>query len=92
MLKHNMAMEPGFMDKFRNEAKIIAKLSHRNIVHVYDIEELYRTMFIIMEYLEGQSLEDILERTGPLPVPRAVSFLLQTCQGLAYAHEKGIVH
>ena len=92
MLKHTMAMEPGFMEKFRDEAKVIAQLSHKNIVHVYDIEELYRTMFIVMEYLEGQSLEDILKHTGALPIPRTVDFLVQICKGLAYAHEKGIIH
>jgi predicted Ser/Thr protein kinase len=92
MLKHVMAMEPTFLDKFRNEAQIIAQMNHKNIVHVYDIEELYRTMFIIMEYLQGEPLDDLVERLGRIPIPRAVDFLVQICHGLGYAHEKGIIH
>lgn len=92
MLKHDMAMEPLFLNNFRSEAKTIAQLSHSNIVRVYDIEELYRTVFIVMEYLEGESLENLLKNTGPLSFPRALNFLVQICQGLGYAHQKGIIH
>jgi CRP-like cAMP-binding protein len=92
MLKHVMAMEPDFLDKFRNEAQIIARMNHKNIVQVFDIEELYRTMFIIMEYLQGEPLDDLLERSGRIPIPRAVNLLIQICHGLGYAHEKGIIH
>lgn len=92
MLKHNMAMEQSFLDKFRNEAKIIARMNHRNIVRVYDIEEAFHTVFIIMEYLEGQGLDGLLVRMGIIPVPQAVDLLVQICEGLAYAHEQGIVH
>ncbi|UCG13455.1 MAG: protein kinase [Deltaproteobacteria bacterium] len=92
MLKHTMALHPEFSEKFKNEAKTIANLNHENIVKVYDIEELYRTIFIVMEYLEGVSLESILRRTPRLPVPKVVDILLQVCAGLSYAHEHGIVH
>jgi CRP-like cAMP-binding protein/Tfp pilus assembly protein PilZ len=92
MLKHDMAMDPIFSEKFRKEAKTIAQLNHQNIVRVYDIEELYRTIFIIMEYLDGVPLDHILERIQRLPLSRALDILMQTCAGLAYAHEHGIVH
>ncbi|HBD09309.1 MAG TPA: serine/threonine protein kinase [Syntrophobacteraceae bacterium] len=92
MLKHNMAMEESFLGRFRDEAKIIAQLNHRNIVRVYDIEELFQTVFIVMEYLDGQSLRHLLERLGRIPVARAVDLLTQICQGLAYAHGRGIIH
>jgi serine/threonine protein kinase len=92
MLKHDMAMDPIFSEKFRKEAKTIAQLNHQNIVKVYDIEELYRTIFIIMEYLDGVPLDHILERIQRLPLSRALDILMQTCAGLAYAHEHGIVH
>jgi eukaryotic-like serine/threonine-protein kinase len=92
MLKHNMAMEEGFLAKFRNEAQIIAGMNHKNIVRVYDIEELFQTLFIVMEYLDGQGLDSLIERLGRVPVPRAMGFLAQICEGLAYAHEKGIIH
>ena len=92
MLNHDMAMDPEFSEKFRNEAKIIAGLNHDNIIKVYDIEELYRTIFIIMEYLEGVPLDYTLEKMERLPPRRALDILLQICAGLAYAHEHGIVH
>ena len=92
MLKHTMAMNTDFAERFKNEAKTIAHLNHENIVRVYDIEELYRTIFIIMEYLEGVSLEYILEKMPRLPLERILDILLQVCSGLAYAHEQGIVH
>jgi serine/threonine protein kinase len=92
MLNHDMAMDPDFSEKFRNEAKTIARLNHENIIKVYDIEELYRTIFIIMEYLEGVPLDYVLEKMERLPLRRALDILLQVCAGLAYAHENGIVH
>ena len=92
MLNHDMAMNPEFSAKFRNEAKTIARLNHENIIKVYDIEELYKTIFIIMEYLEGVPLDYVLEKMGRLPPPRVLDIVLQVCAGLAYAHENGIVH
>lgn len=92
MLKHTMAIDPEFLAKFQNEARIIANLNHENIVKVYDIEELYRTVFIIMEHLEGASLADLMHDGKRLPLPRALNILVQVCRGLAYAHEHGIIH
>ena len=92
MLKHNMALDPHFSCRFRDEARTIARLNHENIVRVYDIEELYGTVFIIMEYLEGESLRNILNRTPRLPLTMVLNIILQTCAGLNYAHEKGFVH
>jgi len=92
MMKHNMAMDPDFLAKFQNEAKIIARFNHENIVRVYDIEHLYRTVFIVMEYLDGVSLEYILERQPTIPFESVLDFLVQVSRGLSYAHEQGIVH
>jgi eukaryotic-like serine/threonine-protein kinase len=92
MLKHTMAIDPDFLEKFQNEARVIANLNHENIVKVYDIEELYRTVFIIMEHLEGVSLVEMLRDTKRIPLSRALNILIQVCHGLAYAHEHGIIH
>lgn len=92
MMKHNQAMDEDFLENFRNEGKVIAQLKHPNIVQVYDIEELYRTVFIIMEHLEGESLEALLERKGALSFPKALAILIQTCAGMAYAHDHKIIH
>ncbi len=92
MLKHNMARDPDFLEKFQNEAKIIARLNHEHIVKVYDIEHVFRTVFIIMEYLEGVTLRHILKNKLRLPYPRLLQILIQVCTGLDYAHQQGIVH
>ena len=92
MMKHDLAMNPEFLQSFKNEAKVIAKLNHENIVQVYDIEERYRTVFIIMERLTGNTLDILLRSVGKLPPQRATHFLIQICKGLQYAHQHGIVH
>ena len=92
MLKHDMAMNVEFAEKFHNEARTVALLNHENIVKVYDIEELFRTIFIIMEYLEGLPLDYVLEKMPRLSVTKILDILLQVCNGLSYAHDQGIVH
>ncbi|MFH0824985.1 MAG: protein kinase, partial [Pseudomonadota bacterium] len=92
MLKHNMAMDPTFVDEFRNEAKAIAQLNHENIVKVYDVEELFRTFFIVMELVEGQSLAQVLAKRERPSGEKLISYLLQICAGLSHAHERGVVH
>ena len=92
MMKHDLAMNSEFLESFVNEAKTIAKLNHENIVQVYDIEERYRTVFIIMERLTGTALDDLLRSVYKLPPKRAANFLIQIAKGLQYAHRHGIVH
>jgi serine/threonine protein kinase len=92
MMRHDMAMEPEFIDSFHTEAKTIARFNHPNIVKIYDIEERYRTVFIVMEYLEGTTLEQVLDTLVRLPAKTVVKYLRQICQGLGYAHRQNIVH
>ncbi|MGD2099138.1 MAG: protein kinase [Desulfobacterales bacterium] len=92
MLRHNLAMDPDFIKGFRNEAKTIAGLKHDNVLRVYDIEERFNTVFIIEELVEGESLKNMLGRLKCIPPKLAVSFLVQLCSGLGYAHNKGIIH
>lgn len=92
LLKHQISIEPDFRDRFVQEAKIIADMYHRNIVNLYDVEERFGMLFIIMEYLEGTPVDLILKRKGRLPVAQVIDILIQVCSGLAYAHERGIVH
>ena len=89
MLKHRLAMDSSFMEQFEREAKIIANLNHENIVKVYDIERLYRTVFIVMEYIEGVTLEKLLSSAGKLTDAESLCVLLQLCAGLGYAHSRG---
>ena len=92
MLRHDMAMNPVFLGSFRKEARTIAGLNHENIVKVFDIEERFRTIFIIMERLEGRSLRDLLDDVGALSLAEALKIILQVCKALVYAHERALVH
>lgn len=92
MMRHDMAMNPDFLKSFWNEAKVIAGFNHDNIIRVYDVEKLYRTFFIIMEYTEGEPLNAILKRLATIPLPQTVDFLSQICEGLSYAHKREIIH
>jgi eukaryotic-like serine/threonine-protein kinase len=92
MLNHEFAMDQDFLNIFRNEAKTIAQLNHPNIVKVYDIEELYKTVFIIMEYLDGTLLKNIMRAKQKLSISQIVDITMQICYGLEYAHNNGIIH
>jgi serine/threonine protein kinase len=92
MLRHNLALRPAFQENFWNEAKTIAKFHHENIIRVYDLEEMYRTIFIIMELVQGENLKDMLLRLGSIPPLLACNFLDQIAAGLEYAHAQGILH
>jgi len=92
MMRHDMALYPEFMESFRNEAKTIASLNNEHIVKVYDFDERYRTLFIIMEHVQGDSLKDMISHLRTFPPKLAVNFLNQICYALEYAHHRGIVH
>jgi CRP-like cAMP-binding protein len=92
MMKHDIALHPDFQSSFLNEARTIAKLSHENIVTIYDIEERFKTVFIIQEYLQGSSLRELLNITRRISPKLTVRYLMQICSGLQYAHEHRIAH
>src|SRR5438309_10233404 len=80
-------------DKFRflNEAHAAAAARHPNICPIYDVEEIEGTSFIVMAYLEGETLHRKIRR-GPLEIGEAVEIAIQIASGLECAHELGIVH
>ena len=81
-----------FQQRFFREAKLAAALSHPNLVAVYDVGEENGLPYIVMEYVEGETLAELMRREGPLPPDRAVDLLLQVCAGLEHAHAGGLVH
>jgi serine/threonine protein kinase len=81
-------------DRFTREAQAAAALNHPNIAHIYAIEEFEDQIFIAMEFIEGKSLEDLINADGgtPLSIGKALSYAAQIAAGLEAAHEKGIIH
>ena len=78
--------------RFEREAKVAGELLHRNVINVYEMGEEDGRLFMVMELLEGEALNDYLKRVGKLPLERALDMMMQVCEGLAVAHAHGIVH
>ena len=81
-----------YVERFRREARAVAQLSHPNLVTVIDRGEADGHQFIVFELIDGENLKELVQRTGPLPVSRAVELTSSVADGLAFAHEHGLVH
>jgi eukaryotic-like serine/threonine-protein kinase len=81
-----------YVERFRREARAVAQLSHPNIVTVIDRGDADGHQFIVFELIDGESLKELVQRTGPLPARRAIELVAAVADGLAFAHEQGIVH
>jgi serine/threonine protein kinase len=92
MIRHHIALDSDFLEKLRKEAEIVNKLYHDNIIKVYDMVERYRTVFIIMEYLEGESILEKIQRDKTVVPHLAINYLMQSCLAIEYAHNKSILH
>ena len=79
-------------ERFRREARVSANLLHQNLAHVYDYRKVGEDAYIIMEYIDGFDLAEILERTGPLPIDLALMTAVRILHGLAHVHSHGTVH
>jgi tRNA A-37 threonylcarbamoyl transferase component Bud32 len=91
-LTDDLRDHPKAVELFLREARSAARLNHRNIVTVYDVDQEDGVLFITMEFLEGQSLNTILRRVGRLTPRDAARFGIQTAAGLQFAHDHDIVH
>ncbi len=92
VLHERLAVQGDVLERFRREAKLVAGLSHHNIVAVIDRGEDEGRPFIVFEFVSGENLKQLVVRSGPLPVERALELAIQVARGLAFAHEKGFVH
>ena len=99
VLRADLARDPSFQARFRREAQNAASLNHPAIVAVYDTgeaapaaEDGSRVPYIVMEYVDGETLRDLLKREGPLDPKRAMEIVADVCAALDFSHRHGIVH
>ncbi|MBN9389209.1 MAG: Stk1 family PASTA domain-containing Ser/Thr kinase [Chloroflexi bacterium] len=92
ILRDSYAADPQFLARFKREAEQAASLNHPNIVRVFDVGDEGDVHYIVMEYVEGSSLKDIILSEAPLPVSRALEMGAQIADGIGYAHSTGLIH
>lgn len=92
VLRGDLANDEKFVRRFKREATASANLSHPNIVEMYDVGEDNGTYYIVMEYIEGKTLKQLLKKRGALTCPEVVDIMLQLTDGIAHAHDMYIIH
>ncbi|MDQ2983547.1 MAG: serine/threonine protein kinase [Actinomycetota bacterium] len=92
LLAENLAGDDALRERFVREARLAARLAHPNVVQVFDSGEDEGRPYIVMEYIEGQSLAELVRQGGKLAPQEVVAAAQQVCAGLEHAHERGLVH
>jgi hypothetical protein len=92
VINSNLVGGPAAVQRFEQEVKAAARLAHPHIVAAHDAEQAGGLHFLVMEYVDGISLADVITKRGPLPVAQACECVRQAALGLQHAHEKGMVH
>ncbi len=87
-----LTQDPAVVERFRREAQLAARLNHPNIVNIYDIAGRSGLIWYTMEFIQGPSLAQLVERQGPLPLDRVFRLLREALSALAHAHGSGLVH
>src|SRR5207247_730125 len=87
------AADPASLERFYREARAVAALDHPNIIRAYDVDHEEDLHFLVMEYVDGLSLQDLVRKSGPLAPATAANYIGQAARGLQHAHEvAGLVH
>jgi serine/threonine protein kinase len=92
VMRSDLTENAAAVERFRREVKAAAQLVHPNIVTAYDAEQVGNLHFLVMEYVEGRNLADVIAAKGPLPAATAVEYACQAARGLQHAFEKGMIH
>lgn len=92
VLREQFASDDDFVRRFRREAQSAASLSHPNIVSIYDVGKDGDTEYIVMEYVEGQNLKELIRNYAPLSSEQSINLAMQIAQAIRHAHEHNIIH
>jgi serine/threonine-protein kinase len=91
-LAENLSRDEELRARFLREGRLAARLAHPNVVRIFDVGEDDERPFIAMEYVDGETLDELVRRRGPLPASEVAELGVQICRALAAAHEAGLVH
>src|SRR5262249_14187009 len=92
LIRSDIADNSSTLARFKREIQLSSKVTHKNVLRVYDLGEADGIKFLTMHYVDGEDLSHVLKRTGKLEVPRLLRILGQICDGLGAAHEQGVIH
>jgi len=92
ILREQYTSDSDFVKRFRREAQAVASLSHPNIVSIYDVGEDGKIHYLVMEYVEGSNLKDLINKEAPLDFERSINIAIQICDALEHAHINGVIH
>jgi eukaryotic-like serine/threonine-protein kinase len=92
ILREDFSSDTAFRERFHQEAKAAANLSHPNIVTVYDFGLDNNRLFLVLEYVPGTDLKTLIKKRGHFSVDEALNIIIQACAGVGYAHRAGLVH
>ena len=91
-LTNSLIGRPDLLERFLQEARSAGTLQHPNIVTIYELSEDHGAPFIAMEYIDGETLEALIDRRAPLPLAVKLGHVVRVSEGLHYAHEHGVIH
>src|SRR5262245_57833184 len=92
VIRKERLTKPDIIRRFEREVRLAAQLTHPNVVAAFDADQVGDTNILVMEYVDGVTLAQLVKQQGPLPVGLACSFVRQAACGLAYAHQRGVIH
>lgn len=92
VLPHNLVRQSSYLERFHQEARATALLSHPNMVRAFDVDAEGDTYYLVMEFVDGKDMKALVDRDGPLPYKVAADYARQAADGLSYAHGRGLIH
>ena len=92
LIRPEIAEDRATLERFKREIQLSSRVTHRNVLRVYDLGEVEGIRFLTMQFVDGEDLTKLIKREGRLPVSRVLAVFGEICKGLAAAHEQGVVH
>ncbi len=92
LIRAEIAENASTIERFKREIQLSSKVTHRNVLRVYDLGQADGIRFLTMQFVDGEDLSHVLKREGKLPIPRLLKIFSQICEGLGAAHEQGVIH